>query len=159
MKSILKPAIPVSPPGSIPSFEATRKHTPSQSPQKGGSQTRGGQRKAAGEEDLLIDFSTPVTAPNGGANNPSNPFDSFNLVPGQSAAGAEQDQWAKEEWERREREKQAILEQRAARRKSLGKHSWANFAVNIVLTTYSKPASIFRPRGNAPYLECCRSAR
>lgn len=122
MKSILKPAIPVSPPRSIPSFEATRKRTPSRSPRKRGSQAGETESKAAGEEDLLIDFNTPVSAPNAGANN-SNPFDSFNLVPGKAEGGGEQDQWAKEEWERREREKQAILDQRAARRKSMGKLS------------------------------------
>ena len=77
--------------------------------------------KAGGEEDLLIDFSTPVAAPVVGADHLDNPFEGFNLRPGNGEDGTEQDQWAKEEWERRERERQAILDQRAARRKSMGK--------------------------------------
>ncbi|KAK2767603.1 hypothetical protein FQN54_003761 [Arachnomyces sp. PD_36] len=138
LKSILKPAIPVSPPRTIPSFEATRRRTPSRSPRrsprKGGSQVES-ESRTTGEDDLLIDFSTP-TAPNARANNQSNPFDSFNLVPGQAGAGAEQDQWAKEEWERREREKQAILDQRAARRKSMANRR-VSFAPEATLHTWN----------------------
>ena len=77
---------------------------------------------------MLIDFSTPPV-PVVGTDNLANPFDGFNpsSVPrnGKIAVRTEEEQQTaameREQREQREREKQAILDQRAARRKSMGK--------------------------------------
>lgn len=63
---------------------------------------------------MLIDFSTPAQAPVTGTEQLDNPFDGFN------ASSAIRDAKEREEKERRERERKAILEQREARRKSMG---------------------------------------
>jgi kinetochore protein Spc7/SPC105 len=77
---------------------------------------------------LLIDFSTPPSVPVVGTEKLSNPFDGFNpssvLRNGKVAVRKEEEQTAareREQREQREQEKQAILDQRAARRKSMGK--------------------------------------
>ena len=64
---------------------------------------------------MLIDLGTPAQPP--GSIDESNPFDSFNAssIRDEMAAARERDEKA-----RRERERKAILEQREARRKSMG---------------------------------------
>ncbi|THC94440.1 hypothetical protein EYZ11_006077 [Aspergillus tanneri] len=114
LKSILKPTVPVSPVRNIPSFEETRRRTPA----RGTHQNNGdGDGNNNGKEDLLIDFDTPAQPSAASSTDErANPFDSFN-------ASAIRDEMAavreREETERRERERKAILEQREARRKSM----------------------------------------
>lgn len=64
---------------------------------------------------MLINLGTPAQP--SGSINESNPFDSFNAssIRDEMAAARERD-----EKNRRERERKAILEQREARRKSMG---------------------------------------
>ncbi|WEW59661.1 hypothetical protein PRK78_005140 [Emydomyces testavorans] len=141
LKSILKPAIPVSPIRNIPSFEETRRRTPSRSPQKSS--------KVGVSNGLLIDFSTPPSVPVVGTENLPNPFDGFNPNPARKDVElfqADQDQRiAKKEKEAREsheREKQAILDQRAARRKSMGTSSPPGlFHLTLHLTNLSFEAN------------------
>lgn len=102
LKSILKPTIPVSPLRNIPSFDEARR-------QKDTTTT------SQPDEGLLIDFSTPAKQPATGEEEQDNPFDAFN------ATSAIRDAKEKEEKERKERERKAILEQREARRKSMGR--------------------------------------
>ena len=130
LKSILKPTIPLSPPRHIPSFEESRKKTPvRRSPRKSAAAQLGNK---PGENDVLIDFSTPGSASITGSNNLANPFDTFDPLPGNrngetgEKGGAEQQESERLERERREREKQAILQQREARRKSMGELSFHN---------------------------------
>lgn len=116
LKSILKPTVPVSPVRNIPSFEETRRRSPS----------RDETRRSAdhvnendqGKEGLLIDFTTPPQPSIAGSEKLDNPFDTFNAtsaIRDEMAATRERD-----EQERRERERQSILEKREARRKSMG---------------------------------------
>lgn len=120
IKSILKPTMPISPPKAIPSFESTRKRSPSKANSKGTDHK-------APNEGVLIDFSSaPLennqNAPVTGAENLANPFDV--LQPNTVAVRTEEEQHAaareREEKERRDQQRQSILDQRAARRKSLG---------------------------------------
>ncbi|EEP77478.1 predicted protein [Uncinocarpus reesii 1704] len=116
LKSILKPAIPVSPLQSIPTFEETRRKTPARSPQRPSNYTG---------KNLLIDFSTPPSAPVVGTENLPNPYDTFNPTParngGQSRSEQERQiaERERDAREKHERAKQLALEQRAARRKSM----------------------------------------
>lgn len=102
----------------IPSFEETRK-----APAAGDTQpSHDGVMDIDGpaKEGLLIDFETPPQASNGAAENMSNPFDTFNAtsaIRDEMAATKERDKQ-----ERRERERQSILEKREARRKSMGSY-------------------------------------
>ncbi|EAS29299.3 chromosome segregation protein [Coccidioides immitis RS] len=134
LKSILKPAIPVSPIQSIPSFEETRKRTPGRSPQRLSS--------ARGNNAPLIDFSTPPPVPVVGTESLPNPFDTFNPTPalnsGRVLQSEQERQAAKREREARERHehKQAILEQRAARRKSMANRR-VSFAPEATLHTWN----------------------
>lgn len=114
LKSILKPTIPVSPVRTIPTFEETRRRTPARSPERGKNDSNNG-NNSRGQEGLLIDFSTPTRTPAGGADNQANPFDAFNASAAIRDAAKE-----REDREKRERERQAIIEQREARRKSMG---------------------------------------
>ncbi|KAJ5103256.1 hypothetical protein N7532_003785 [Penicillium argentinense] len=115
LKSILKPTVPVSPVRNIPSFEETRRRTPGRNAP---SQESNWEESSQNQEGLLIDFATPPRpAPEG--DDTANPFDTFNATSAireEMAATKERD-----EKERREREKQTILEKREARRKSMGK--------------------------------------
>ncbi|KAJ5774237.1 hypothetical protein N7457_009133 [Penicillium paradoxum] len=121
LKSILKPTIPVSPVRNIPSFEETRRRTPARSKQQTHDGTMDGEgQRAPGKEDLFIDFETTPGPPVSGNGNDdtANPFDTFNATSAireEMAATKERD-----EQERKERERQNILEKRAARRKSMG---------------------------------------
>lgn len=97
----------------IPSFEETRRRTPARetSSQKGNTDTNN-------QEGLLIDFATPPQPSASTSNDTSNPFDTFNAtsaIRDEMAATKERD-----EKERRERERQTIMEKREARRKSMG---------------------------------------
>ena len=112
LKSILKPTIPVSPLRQIPAFEETRKRNASRSPSP--NKPRDTPRSPQVEENLLIDFDTPAKVPVTGTERLENPFDAFN------ASSAIRDAIEREEMERKEREKQLILERREARRKSMG---------------------------------------
>ena len=70
------------------------------------------------QEGLLIDFETPPKLAASTSENTANPFDTFNAtsaIRGEMAATKERD-----DKERRERERQNILEKREARRKSMG---------------------------------------
>lgn len=107
LKSILKPTVPVSPVRNIPSFEETRRQTPARNLQQN---ERSGQEK----EGLLIDLDTPGRPEASETEKQANPFDDFNAS---SAIAADRE---REEKEQRERERKAALEQREARRKSLG---------------------------------------
>ena len=115
LKSILKPTVPVSPVRSIPSFEETRRRTPARDPSR---QNANLDATTQEKEGLLIEFATPPQPAIAGPNKTSNPFDTFNAtsaIRDEMAATKERD-----EKERRERERQNILEKREARRKSMG---------------------------------------
>jgi kinetochore protein Spc7/SPC105 len=101
----------VSPVRTIPTFEETRKKTPAR-----GAKSQEDSSSAA-QEGLLIDFDTPAQPSTSKPDDQTNPFDTFNAdtIRDEMAAAREQ-----EEKERREREKKAILQQREARRKSMG---------------------------------------
>lgn len=116
LKSILKPTVPVSPVRNIPSFEETRRRSASRD------ETRQSADHAdeddQSKEGLLIDFATPPQPSIAGTEKLDNPFDTFNAtsaIRDEMAATRERD-----EKERRERERQSILEKREARRKSMG---------------------------------------
>lgn len=114
LKSILKPTVPVSPVRNIPSFEETRRRTPARKSQ---SQEPSWETSSQNQEGLLIDFATPPR-PAAQGDDTTNPFDTFNAtsaIRDEMAATKERD-----DKERRERERQTILEKREARRKSMG---------------------------------------
>lgn len=75
----------------------------------------------------MIDFSTPTGAAVTGSNNLETPFDSFDPFsdrhdgPAMRPTEEEQKTREHEEVERRDKERQIILKQREARRKSMGK--------------------------------------
>lgn len=116
LKSILKPTVPVSPVRNIPSFEETRRRSPSRDEARRSADHA--DQNAQGKGDLLIDFATPPQPSIAGSEKLDNPFDTFNAtsaIRDEMAATRERD-----EKERRERERQSILEKREARRKSMG---------------------------------------
>jgi kinetochore protein Spc7/SPC105 len=99
----------------IPSFEETRRRTPARDASTQKANAVGNDQ---GREGLLIDFATPPQPADTGDGNIDNPFDTFNAtsaIRDEMAATKERD-----EKERRERERQTILEKREARRKSMG---------------------------------------
>ncbi|KAI5298450.1 hypothetical protein KEM56_004057, partial [Ascosphaera pollenicola] len=127
LKSILKPAVPVSPVQDIPTFEETRRRTPGRTPQHA-------RRSANAATGDLIDFSTPTSANQTSQNNP---FDTFSPI-GIPLRTEEEQQAAareREERERREQKKQA-LEHREARRKSLANRR-VSFAPEATLHTWN----------------------
>ncbi|KAL9621140.1 MAG: hypothetical protein Q9160_004391 [Pyrenula sp. 1 TL-2023] len=139
IKSILKPTVPLTPPQAIPTFEASRK----QSTGRGNNKSP---RKNA-DEDLLIDFSTPGPSTKGpmvsSSENLSNPFSPLptKLIPNKVDSGLnEGDEGTKteelDEEARRRSEKQAILDQRAARRKSMANRR-VSFAPEATLHTWN----------------------
>jgi kinetochore protein Spc7/SPC105 len=97
-----------------------------------------------GKEGLLIDFETTPGAPAADNDDTANPFDTFNATSAireEMAATKERD-----EKERKDRERQNILEKREARRKSMGScllHSMAEVRANKAL--HSKSASFVCP--------------
>lgn len=117
LKSILKPTVPVSPIRKIPSFEETRRRTPARG-MTAGTEDTNQHGQGSSNSGLLIDFETPPNTTSAGTNGLSNPFDGFN------ASSAIRDGMAaakeREEKEKSERERRRILEQREARRKSMG---------------------------------------
>ena len=122
LKSILKPTVPVSPVRNIPTFEETRRRTPARRQQQEEKNNNGANHGEKG--DLLIDLNTPAHPSTSASEERANPFDSFNAeaIRDEMAAARE-----REEKERMERERKAILQQREARRKSMGKlrsHVW-----------------------------------
>ncbi|EZF24362.1 hypothetical protein H112_03215 [Trichophyton rubrum D6] len=129
LKSILKPTIPVSPISHIPSFAETRRKTP----HRNGFENN---YKSSGNDDL-IDLSTPA-APVVGTDNLINPFDNFNPIPPSRAKdmAAQRDREEKERIEREREKKKAILEQRAARRKSMANRR-VSFAPEATLHTWN----------------------
>ncbi|KKY25182.1 putative chromosome segregation protein [Phaeomoniella chlamydospora] len=136
-KSILKPTVPITPPKAIPSFEATRRKN------LGPSSGRGSPAKNGGE-DLLIDFSTPAISTGAGtvsgSQNLVDPFSpSKAKSPHPTDVAQHDDQaavMAKETEERRQAEKKAVLEQRAARRKSMANRR-VSFAPEATLHTWN----------------------
>ncbi|KAJ5834526.1 hypothetical protein N7447_000552 [Penicillium robsamsonii] len=137
LKSILKPTVPVSPVRTIPTFEETRRRTPARSeqPTHDGTMDAHGQR-SQGKDGLLIDFEAtpgPPTA-NNDNDDTANPFDTFNATSAireEMAATKERD-----EQERKDRERQNILEKRAARRKSMANRR-VSFAPEATLHTWN----------------------
>ncbi|KAK5943090.1 hypothetical protein PMZ80_004095 [Knufia obscura] len=130
-KSILKPAVPLTPPKVIPSFDELRKKDTgkAKSPAKNGA------------EDLLIDFSTPGPSRDSGSGSfmpgTENLVDPFSPIRPQSKDDVEQHQEAgDEEEQRRQDHKKAVVEQRAARRKSLANRR-VSFAPEATLHTWS----------------------
>lgn len=127
-RSILKPTIPLTPPKAIPSFDELRRKSSIK-------ETSPGKNVA---EDLLIDFSTPgpgrSSIPVNDMSGMDNLVDPFSLIANlnnaQERASPDQDE------ERRQAEKKAIMEQRAARRKSLAKRR-VSFAPEATLHTWS----------------------
>lgn len=106
----------MSPVRNIPSFEETRRRTPARNAQ---SQESSWEGSSQNQEGLLIDFATPPR-PAAEGDDTANPFDTFNATTAireEMAATKERD-----DKERRERDRQTILEKREARRKSMGKH-------------------------------------
>ncbi|KAE8311487.1 hypothetical protein BDV41DRAFT_578579 [Aspergillus transmontanensis] len=128
LKSILKPTVPVSPVRNIPSFEETRRRTPARGSQHHEDNEGGGSQ---GKEGMLIDLGAPAQP--SGSMNGSNPFDSFNAssIRDEMAAARERD-----EKNRRELERKAILEQREARRKSMANRR-VSFAPEATLHTWN----------------------
>ncbi|ODH38725.1 hypothetical protein ACO22_02198 [Paracoccidioides brasiliensis] len=141
LKSILKPTVPVSPIRNIPSFEETRKRTPVRSPERNSKSRQW--NGPSGKGDQHIGTSTP-SACIVGTENLANPFDTFNpssvMRHGKVAVRTEEEQQAaareREENELLEREKQAILEHRAARRKSMANRR-VSFAPEATLHTWN----------------------
>ncbi|EXJ78675.1 hypothetical protein A1O1_09077 [Capronia coronata CBS 617.96] len=135
IKSILKPTVPLTPPKAIPTFDELRKRSTG----KGRSPSRNG------GEDLLIDFSTPgpstqdaVETSLTGEDKIADPFSPIRRrMPSRSDAGSADNLERQQEEElKRQAEKQAILERRAARRKSLANRR-VSFAPEATLHTWS----------------------
>ena len=114
LKSILKPTVPVSPVRNIPTFEETRRRTPARGPSHNDGN---GEGQDQGKEGLLIDFDTPAQPSGPSGDDRANPFDSFNAASIRDEMAAVRE---REEKEQRERERKMILQQREARRKSMG---------------------------------------
>ncbi len=137
VKSILKPTVPLTPPKAIPSFDELRKRSTgkNKSPAKNA------------PEDLLIDFSTPgpsrqnaAEVAMSGADNVADPFSPMARRSPRRADAPTEDPQALEHQEEDERKRQAnkaaILEQRAARRKSMMNRR-VSFAPEATLHTWS----------------------
>jgi kinetochore protein Spc7/SPC105 len=126
VRSILKPTVPLTPPKNIPSFdELRRRSTSKRSPAKA-------------SEDLLIDFSTPgpgrsSEVPMTGADNVLDPFSPIRQQASDKTTTVEENEEAER---KRKADKQAILEQRAARRKSMANRR-VSFAPEATLHTWS----------------------
>ena len=136
VKSILKPAIPLTPPKPIPTFDELRKRSTgkNKSPAKNN------------PEDLLIDFSTPGPSkqdgseiPMSGAENVADPFSPIRKSPRKSQSDAQDlsvQERVQDEERKRQADKEAILERRAARRKSMANRR-VSFAPEATLHTWS----------------------
>jgi hypothetical protein len=112
----------------IPSFEETRRRTPARGKQQSHEGALDGENQ--NKNGLLIDFETAPgpPAPENGNDDTANPFDTFNATSAireEMAATKERD-----EQERKDRERQNILEKRAARRKSMGPSS--SYCIRVV---------------------------
>lgn len=138
--------MPVSPVRDIPSFEETRRQTPARESQQNTDETDNN-GNAQGKEGLLIDFETPTRQPDGSHPNPFDTFNASSAIRDGKAAARE-----REEREQRERERQMILEQREARRKSMGPFA-AHLLAFKLTSPCSKPPCIVRPGGHTTYLE------
>ncbi|OQE45927.1 hypothetical protein PENCOP_c001G01507 [Penicillium coprophilum] len=137
LKSILKPTVPVSPVRTIPTFEETRRRTPArrEQPTHDGTMDAQSQMNQA-KEGPLIDFKATPGPPmaNHDNNDTANPFDTFNATSAireEMAATKERD-----DQERKDRERQNILEKRAARRKSMANRR-VSFAPEATLHTWN----------------------
>ncbi|KAK5064294.1 hypothetical protein LTR84_000127 [Exophiala bonariae] len=134
IKSILKPAIPLTPPKAIPTFDELRKR----------STGKGKSPAKQNAEELLIDFSTPGPNKQSGGDNSfsgtEEALDPFSPIARRTPAknGANTDDIGQEDEDERKRqaEKKAILERRAARRKSLANRR-VSFAPEATLHTWS----------------------
>ncbi|KIW72188.1 hypothetical protein PV04_00401 [Phialophora macrospora] len=137
IKSILKPTVPLTPPKAIPTFDELRKRSTG----KGKSPTKNT------AEELLIDFSTPGPSKQdgkdvslSGAETVADPFSPIARPSPRKSNATEQSAEAieleREEERRRQAEKEAILERRAARRKSMANRR-VSFAPEATLHTWS----------------------
>ncbi|KEF63247.1 uncharacterized protein A1O9_01224 [Exophiala aquamarina CBS 119918] len=134
IKSILKPAIPLTPPKVIPTFDELRKRSTgkAKSPNK------------QNAEELLIDFSTPGPNTQNGADlsisgteDVSDPFSPIaRKSPAKDGASSSDLEREKDAERKHQEEKKAILERRAARRKSLANRR-VSFAPEATLHTWS----------------------
>lgn len=109
----------------IPSFEETRRRTPARAPNQKDN------AEASNQEGLLIDFATPPQPAMPDNDDTSNPFDTFNATSAireEMAATKERD-----EQERKDRERQNILEKREARRKSMGSYYFITVANYLLI--------------------------
>ena len=129
-KSILKPVVPLTPPKIIPSFDELRSKRSTGKPKS----------PARTTEELLIDFSTPAPGrshdhiPMAGSENVPDPFNPIKLQTSAEDANKPEDQEVLDR--KRKAEKQAILELRAARRKSMANRR-VSFAPEATLHTWS----------------------
>ena len=129
IRSILKPTVPLTPPKVIPSFDelrqrSTRKRSPAKS----------------GAEELLIDFSTPAPSrdvllevPVTGAEKVMDPFSPTKSPVGNRKPMVEEN---KEAEAKHRAQKQAALDRRAERRKSMANRR-VSFAPEATLHTWS----------------------
>ena len=128
-KSILKPAVPLTPPKVIPSFTELQSKRSTSKP-----------RSPTRTEELLIDFSTPGPGRSQsdvamtGSENVDDPFSPTHRPA--SSEVLEQSEGQDEASRKRKADKQAILEQRAARRKSMANRR-VSFAPEATLHTWS----------------------
>jgi kinetochore protein Spc7/SPC105 len=128
LRSILKPTVPLTPPKVIPSFDELRqKSTRKRSPTK------------TATEELLIDFSTPGPARQTSAEVPitghEKMVDPFSPIK-TSALDTQPDQDEGAAEAKRKADKQAILDRRAERRKSMANRR-VSFAPEATLHTWS----------------------
>ena len=145
----------MSPVRNIPSFEETRRRTPA----RGASHNHDDRGASNGSEGLLIDLDTPAQPPAPSSSEErANPFDGFNAEAIRDEMAAVRE---REEQERRERERKAILQQREARRKSMGASRPMRISqdLHILIYDHSQPPSIFRARGNIAHMECGGNSR
>lgn len=148
VKSILKPTIALSPPKAIPPHNRARTSSPGkangrQTPEK--SPRKSPAKKLA--DDATQGLPNPFeTSPTPGASKPRSPTRS----PTRIAVRSEQEQ----QTAAKERERQEILANRDARRKSLGRCILIWVAGRADRTT-SKSKSVVRTRSYFAYMECC----
>ncbi|PKY02532.1 Spc7-domain-containing protein [Aspergillus campestris IBT 28561] len=131
LKSILKPTVPVSPVRNIPTFEETRRRTPARRQQQ--EEENNKDANDGGNEGFLIDLNTPAHPSASASEERANPFDSFNAEAIRDEMAATRE---REEKERAERERKAILQQREARRKSMANRR-VSFAPEATLHTWN----------------------
>ena len=148
VRSILKPTIALSPPKAIPPHSRARNSSPGkangrQTPEK--SPRKSPAKNLA--DNAIQGLPNPfVTSPTPRASKPRSPARS----PTRIAVRSEEEQQAAA----KERERQEILANRDARRKSLGKLTSIELERRADMTS-SKSKSVVRTRSYLAYMECC----